>query len=64
MYNLVVNPTEFRLIQKALRGVLTEEEKPEALALQQQMMEARFKQAEQLAEEAAKPVSKSIKDSP
>lgn len=53
-WKLVVTSDEFRLIQKALRGVLTDEEKPKALALQVDMLRSREKQARQLLGEAEK----------
>lgn len=55
-WKLVVTSDEFRLIQKALRGVLTDEEKSKALALQVDMMKSREKQARQLLGEAEKAV--------
>lgn len=53
-YKMVITTQEFRLIQKALRGTLLEEEKAEALALQERMMLVRHKEAAQFAAEAAK----------
>ena len=55
-WKLVVSTTEFRLIQKALRGALDEDEKVAALVLQAALMRTRAKQAAQLANEAQKAV--------
>ena len=61
-WKLVVTSDEFRLVQKALRGVLTEEEKPQALALQEQLMRIRARQAKQLMGEAEKALFNIEKD--
>ncbi len=55
-WRLIVSSAEWRLVSKALRGVLTDEEKIEALALQEKMMRERAIQAEQLSKEADKAI--------
>ena len=56
MWKMVVTPGEFRLIQRALRSVLTEEERAQALVLQEQLMRDRATQAKHFFGEAEKSV--------
>jgi hypothetical protein len=56
-WKMVLSSSELRLVQKGLRGVLKEEEKADALALQEKIMRERARQAEQMADEAAKAVA-------
>lgn len=51
-FHISLTKPEWLIVQKALRGVLTEEEKPIALALQEQMITQRSSTLGQLADEA------------
>jgi hypothetical protein len=54
VYHLKVNANELRLINAALRGNLTEEQKPEALALSAALSEQRVKQTRHMLTEVEK----------
>lgn len=58
--HLVVGSKEFLLVTKALRGTLTESEKPKALALQIQLVRARHTQLLAAAHEAEKAYKNTI----
>ena len=48
-YRFTLAPDEFRLVSKGLRGTtMTDEERAQARALQQRMMQVRAQQAEQM----------------
>ena len=49
VYRLDLNKDEFNLIQRALRGALTEEEKAEAQALQEKLLIERHSVLSQMA---------------
>jgi hypothetical protein len=51
-FKLVVTTKEFGLLSRGLRGTLREDEKGEALALQEKMMLARANESENYAAEA------------
>ena len=55
-YRFVMTPDEFRLISKALRGMLELAEIPLAVVLQEKMMRDRAAQAANFAREAQKAV--------
>lgn len=63
-YTLDMSPQEFRLISKALRVSLTEDEYPEALALQERLQTQRYSLLEQLTGEAHKVVVNIEKNKP
>jgi hypothetical protein len=66
-YKVVISTEEFRILSKALRGTLTEDEKGAALLLQQKMMEDRAKLFANAFDEANKTVvniEKAKKDKP
>ncbi len=54
VFHLKVTATELRLINAALRGNLSEEQKPDALALSAALCEQRVKQTKQLLTEIDK----------
>lgn len=54
VYNLKVSATELRLINAALRGNLSEEQKPDALALSAALCEQRIKQTKHVLTEVEK----------
>lgn len=52
-YNISVSPDEFRLISRALRSKLNEQERVAALKLQTELQASRARVADQLAEQCA-----------
>lgn len=54
LYRLSLDGDEFRLVSKALRGLLTDDEKPAALELQAKMLREKHKQITNMLKESQK----------